>query len=315
MGAFLVGEVASRFELERAVLDVEVPGHAGLDLVEDLGCMTVREARVVHDDMGGQGREVGSDGPGVEVVDVDDAGSDFVEVDAFGGGLEQYPPGRFEQTCRRSEHEGDDDERGNGVGPLEPGGQQDDAGDEGGNEPVEVGDDVLEGAFDVQAGPVGFGQHPGGHDVVTLEGDLDALPLADDSVDVAVANMVLHHAPDPAMMLTEMAPGSPPRRQDRHHRRRRTQLRVDARRAGRHLARLFAKPGRGLLHHGQVDRGGVGAPIADRLRLRLTGHAMMRGLQDLGRGHRQHRHLHRLTGTLISRAIRFSAPDISATST
>jgi ubiquinone/menaquinone biosynthesis C-methylase UbiE len=41
--------------------------------------------------------------------------------------------------------------------------------------------------------------------VVTLEGDLDALPLGDDSVDVAVANMVLHHAPDPAVMLTEMA--------------------------------------------------------------------------------------------------------------
>lgn len=38
-----------------------------------------------------------------------------------------------------------------------------------------------------------------------LEGGVDALPLADDSVDAAVANMVLHHAPDPAQMLTEMA--------------------------------------------------------------------------------------------------------------
>jgi ubiquinone/menaquinone biosynthesis C-methylase UbiE len=41
--------------------------------------------------------------------------------------------------------------------------------------------------------------------VVTVQGDLDALPLADDSADVAVANMVLHHAPDPAAMLAEMA--------------------------------------------------------------------------------------------------------------
>lgn len=40
---------------------------------------------------------------------------------------------------------------------------------------------------------------------VTLrEGELDALPLADGSADIAVANMVLHHAPDPALMLSEM---------------------------------------------------------------------------------------------------------------
>jgi ubiquinone/menaquinone biosynthesis C-methylase UbiE len=37
------------------------------------------------------------------------------------------------------------------------------------------------------------------------EGELDNLPALDDSVDVAVANMVLHHAPDPARMLAEMA--------------------------------------------------------------------------------------------------------------
>jgi ubiquinone/menaquinone biosynthesis C-methylase UbiE len=36
-------------------------------------------------------------------------------------------------------------------------------------------------------------------------GDLTRLPLDDDSVDAAVANMVLHHAEDPAGMVTEMA--------------------------------------------------------------------------------------------------------------
>jgi ubiquinone/menaquinone biosynthesis C-methylase UbiE len=41
--------------------------------------------------------------------------------------------------------------------------------------------------------------------VQLLEGELDVLPLEDDSMDAAVANMVLHHAPDPAAMLTEMA--------------------------------------------------------------------------------------------------------------
>src|SRR4051812_1004795 len=45
-----------------------------------------------------------------------------------------------------------------------------------------------------------------GLDNVTLvEGTVDALPLDDDSVDAAVANMVLHHAQDPTAMLTEMA--------------------------------------------------------------------------------------------------------------
>jgi len=41
--------------------------------------------------------------------------------------------------------------------------------------------------------------------VVLRVGELDALPLADDSVDAAVANMVLHHALEPGAMLAEMA--------------------------------------------------------------------------------------------------------------
>ncbi len=41
--------------------------------------------------------------------------------------------------------------------------------------------------------------------VAIREGELDALPLDDDSVDAAVANMVLHHALEPAHMLGEMA--------------------------------------------------------------------------------------------------------------
>jgi ArsR family transcriptional regulator len=36
------------------------------------------------------------------------------------------------------------------------------------------------------------------------KGDLTQLPLDDDSVDAAVANMVLHHTEDPAGMLAEM---------------------------------------------------------------------------------------------------------------
>jgi ubiquinone/menaquinone biosynthesis C-methylase UbiE len=39
---------------------------------------------------------------------------------------------------------------------------------------------------------------------LVVQGDLDRLPLPDDAVDAAVANMVLHHAPDPAAMIAEM---------------------------------------------------------------------------------------------------------------
>jgi len=40
--------------------------------------------------------------------------------------------------------------------------------------------------------------------VELIEGDVTALPLEDESVDAAFANMVLHHAEDPAAMLAEM---------------------------------------------------------------------------------------------------------------
>jgi ArsR family transcriptional regulator len=45
----------------------------------------------------------------------------------------------------------------------------------------------------------------GAGNVQLAQGELDNLPLADGSADVAVANMVLHHAPDPGRMLAEMA--------------------------------------------------------------------------------------------------------------
>jgi ubiquinone/menaquinone biosynthesis C-methylase UbiE len=45
----------------------------------------------------------------------------------------------------------------------------------------------------------------GASNVELRRGDIGLLPLADDSVDAAVANMVLHHAIDPAAMLGDMA--------------------------------------------------------------------------------------------------------------
>lgn len=43
------------------------------------------------------------------------------------------------------------------------------------------------------------------HNIDVVQADTAALPLDDDSVDGAVANMVLHHAPEPVCMLQEMA--------------------------------------------------------------------------------------------------------------
>lgn len=43
------------------------------------------------------------------------------------------------------------------------------------------------------------------NNVTLAEAPADRLPLDDDAAGAAVANMVLHHAPDPAAMLTEMA--------------------------------------------------------------------------------------------------------------
>ncbi|MEO8688830.1 MAG: class I SAM-dependent methyltransferase [Solirubrobacteraceae bacterium] len=45
----------------------------------------------------------------------------------------------------------------------------------------------------------------GASNVQLRRGDIESLPLADDSVDAAVANMVLHHAVNPTAMLGEMA--------------------------------------------------------------------------------------------------------------
>jgi ubiquinone/menaquinone biosynthesis C-methylase UbiE len=45
----------------------------------------------------------------------------------------------------------------------------------------------------------------GATNVDLRRGDVAALPIPDDSVDAAVANMVLHHATDPTAMLREMA--------------------------------------------------------------------------------------------------------------
>ena len=122
----------------------------------------------------------------------------------------------------------------------------------------------------------------GASNVELRRGDIGSLPLADDSVEAAVANMVLHHAVDPAAMLREMArivrPGGTVAICDETEH----PLHVDARRARRRLARLHRAPGPNLLHRRrprEPDHRGAGPPVKHRI-------------DDLGRG-RHHRHLRR----------------------
>jgi ubiquinone/menaquinone biosynthesis C-methylase UbiE len=65
-----------------------------------------------------------------------------------------------------------------------------------------IGIDISERILDVARSNL---DELGIDNVELRDGDITALPVADDSVDVAFANMVLHHAEDPAVMLTEMA--------------------------------------------------------------------------------------------------------------
>jgi len=65
-----------------------------------------------------------------------------------------------------------------------------------------IGIDISERILDVARSNL---DELGIDNVELREGDITALPIPDDSVDAAFANMVLHHAEDPAAMLTEMA--------------------------------------------------------------------------------------------------------------
>ena len=63
-------------------------------------------------------------------------GAYVVEVDVVGRGFEQHATGGAEQSPGGAQHQHDHDQRGDGVGPRKPGGEDDDAGDDGGDEAV-----------------------------------------------------------------------------------------------------------------------------------------------------------------------------------
>ena len=125
----------------------------------------------VDQDVRGQRRHPGRDVPDVQVVDLGDAGpvghgrADQVRVEALRGAFEEDPAGLPDQAVPGLDHQRGHDQRGEGVGAGEPGEHDDEPGDRGGDERVEVVEDVLERALDVQAGPVGLADQPGRGDV------------------------------------------------------------------------------------------------------------------------------------------------------
>ena len=113
----------------------------------------------VHEDVGGERRETRRQLPDVEVVDVDDVrvrrerGADHLGVQVGRGRFEEHPARFAEQPHPRVHHERRDHHRGDRVGAFEAGGDDHDAGDQGADECVEVGEDVAKARLDVEAAP------------------------------------------------------------------------------------------------------------------------------------------------------------------
>jgi hypothetical protein len=107
----------------------------------------------------------------VQVVHIDHArilanrSSDLLDTQPFGRRFQEDSAGVFEQSIGAAEHQADDNERGDRVGPVETGDEDDHGGDERADEGVEVGDDVLEAALDGHVLAVCLAQLPGGEDV------------------------------------------------------------------------------------------------------------------------------------------------------
>ena len=81
-------------------------------------------------------------------------------VEPAGRRLHEDPARLAEQAVGGPEHQGRDQQRGDPVGALEPPHQDHRAGDRGRDEGEEVGDDVQEGALDVEAAPLRPGDQP-----------------------------------------------------------------------------------------------------------------------------------------------------------
>jgi purine-cytosine permease-like protein len=117
--------------------------------------VAVRARRDEH--VRGGGGHARGDLPDVQVMDLGDTGArrhrraHLRGIQARGRRLEEDPPGRPDQVGPGAHHEHHHHQRGDRVGPGEPGQHDDQARHRGGGERVQIGDDVPERARDVQA--------------------------------------------------------------------------------------------------------------------------------------------------------------------
>ena len=154
-------------DLERGVLDAE----ALAQQVGELAPVRLGVAAGADGHVGGQRRHARGDLPHVQVVHLHhvvlggERAPDLVGVEPARGRLEQHPARVAQQPPARAQHQRGHEQRGDAVGAAEVGGEDDHAGDRGRDEREQVGQHVLEGALDVEAAPLGSGQHPGGEQV------------------------------------------------------------------------------------------------------------------------------------------------------
>ena len=86
-------------------------------------------------------------------------------------------------------------------------------------------------------------------------GEVDAIPVEDRSADAVLANMVLHHAPDPSHAIVEMTRILKAGRPAGHHRCRHAHSRMVAHRDARSMAGVRPRRHRPLVPRGRAARG------------------------------------------------------------
>jgi Ser/Thr protein kinase RdoA (MazF antagonist) len=140
-------------DLEGGVGDAVLPAQVALQVGADRMAVLARR----HEHVRGGGGHPRGDLPDVQVVDLGHvraaghSGAHRRRVEPGGRRLEEDPPGVPDQAGARVHHQDDDDQRGDRVRPGEPGRQDDDARHRRRRERVQVGDDVLERAGQVEA--------------------------------------------------------------------------------------------------------------------------------------------------------------------
>ena len=158
--ADLVIDVADGLELQGRMLHIEVAGQTALQMVENPTDFTAIDA-VVSDhhvrSEDGQGR---GERPHMQVmhgghfVEFEEMAAHLLEVNVIRRGLQQDAKPRPQKPDGGLEHQADNHQRRNGVDPVEPGGDDHDAGNNRPHESVKVREDMAVRALHIEGTPV-----------------------------------------------------------------------------------------------------------------------------------------------------------------